>query len=150
MNTVVYHQTLTSMKIFQHSTNNWKRSPWLCISTISWWEWKRTKPSGTDVREYECHSQDDVNYYVYARLYVVMLQLRWCQLLCVCMFICGWLYVWKCGDDHVYICVVVCEGVTMIIYWLITHFDKVNHADRGSLNCWTNSKKEYTRISCDR
>ena len=145
-NTLDYQQTSTLMTIFQHSTNNWKRSRWLCISTTSWWEWKKRKPSGTDVREYECYSEDDVNYYVYVCLYVVMLQSRWCQLLCVCMFT----YVWRCGDDHVYVCVVVCEGVTMLIYWLTTHFDKVNHVDRGSLNCWKISKKEYTRSSCDR
>ena len=109
MNTVVYQQTLTSMIIFQHSTNNWKRSPWLCISTISWWEWKRTKPSGTDVREYECYSQDDVNYDVYACLYVVIIQARWCQLLCVCMFIYGYM----------------CEGVAMIMCIYVWSYLKV-------------------------
>ena len=44
----------------------------------------------------------------------------------------------------------MCEGVTMIIYWLTTHFDKVNQADPGLLNYWKNSRKEYTRSSCDR
>ena len=52
MNTVVYQQTSTLMTIFQHSLNNWKRFPWLRISTISWWEWNWRKPNGTDVREY--------------------------------------------------------------------------------------------------
>ena len=85
------------------------------------------KPSGTDVREYDCYSQDDVNYYVYV-----------------------WLYVWRCDDDHIYVYVAIYKGVTMIIYWLTTHFDKVNQADPGLLNYWKNSRKEYTRSSCDR
>ena len=152
MNTLNYQETSTLMKIFQHSINNWKRSPWLCISTISWWEWNWTKPSGTDVREYECYSQDDiiiimckhvsmwvcyshddVNYYVHACLYVVICVKVWRW---SCVYICG--RMWRCDHDRI------------LVYWLTTHFDKVNQADRASLNCWKSSRKEYTRGSCDR
>ena len=80
-----------------------------------------------NVYKWLCYSQDDVNYYVHACLYM-------CEGVAMIMSI----------------CVVLCEGVRMIIHWLTTHFDKVNHVDRGSLNCWKISKKEYTRSSCDR
>ena len=76
-----------------------------------------------------CLSQDDVNYYVYAVYMWLCVKVWWWS----CVYMCG--RMWR-FDEH--------------IYWLTTHFDKVNHADRGLLNCWKNSRKEFTRSSWDR
>ena len=78
MDTVVYQQTSTLMTIFQHSLNNWKRYPWRCISTISWWEWNWTKPNGMDVRKYDSQ------------------QSRWCYLSRVgVLYVVKYVTVWR-------------------------------------------------------